>query len=122
MQFTLAQTTEMRGVRLRAENPDFRSTYYAYQRGITSTVSSRTLLAATEPIFSVTPRAVATLGPFPSLSANQYAGLALQNPNLDDVTIEMALYDAGGVLVHQSARTLEASTGWRWRCPSSSTA
>jgi hypothetical protein len=108
MQFTLAQTTEMRGVRLRAENPDFTSTYYAYMRGITTTVSSRTLLAATEPIFKVTPRAVATLGPFPSLSATQYAGLAVQNPNLSDVAIGIALYDAGGALLYQSARTLES--------------
>jgi hypothetical protein len=107
MQFTLAQTTEMRGVRLRAENPEFTSTYYAYMRGITSAVSSRTLLAATEPIFSVTPRTVATLGPFPLSSAAQYAGLALQNPNLSDVAVGIALYDAGGVLVYQSARTLE---------------
>jgi hypothetical protein len=108
MQFTLAQATQMRGVRLRAENPDFRSTYYAYMRGITSTVSSRTLLAATEPIFSATPRAVATLGPFPSLSENQYAGLGLQNQGPGDVTIGIALYDAGGALLYQSARTLES--------------
>jgi hypothetical protein len=108
MQFTLAQTTGMRGVRLRAENPESTSTYYAYMRGITSTVSSRALLAAAEPIFAVTPRAVATLGPFPSLSATQYAGLALQNPNAGDVAIGIALYDAGGALLYRSTRTLES--------------
>jgi hypothetical protein len=107
MQFTLAQTAELRGVRIRAENPDFTSTYYPYMRGITSTVSSRTLLAATEPIFKVTPRAVATLGPFPSFGSTQYAGLALQNPTLGAVAIEIVLYDAGGALVYQAARTLE---------------
>ena len=53
MRFTLAETAELRGVRLRAENSDFRSEYYAYMRGTTTTVSSRALLAATEPIFSV---------------------------------------------------------------------
>ena len=77
-------------------------------RGITSTVSSRALLAATEPIFSVTPRAVATLGPFPSSNESQYAALALQNPTPGDVTVGIALYDAGGALVYQSARTLES--------------
>ena len=109
MQFTLAQATQMRGVQLKAQNPENADIYYAYMRGITSTLSSRTLLAATEPIFTVTPRAVATLGPIPSLNANQYATIALQNPNVDDVAIAIALYDAGGVLVHQSARTLH---GW----------
>jgi hypothetical protein len=108
MRFTMAEASELRGVRLRAENPDFRSTYYAYRRGITSTVSSRTLLAATEPIFSVRPRAIATLGPFPSLSENQYVGLGLQNPGPGDVAIGIALYDAGGALQYQSARTLES--------------
>jgi len=33
-------------------------------------------------------RAVATLGPFPSLGANQYTGLALQNPAAHDVALE----------------------------------
>ena len=75
-------------------------------RGTTTTVSSRALLAATEPIFSVTPRAAATLGPFPSSSESQYAGLALQNPTPGDVAVGIALYDAGGALLYQSSRTL----------------
>ena len=106
MQFTLAAAAELRGLRLRAENPDFRATYYSYMRGITSAVSSRPLLASTEPIFSVTQRAVATLGPFPSLNGNQYGALALQNPNPAGVAIGMALYDAGGALLYRSSRTL----------------
>jgi hypothetical protein len=106
MQFTLAQATQLRGVRLRADDPANRDTYYAYMRGITSTVSSRTLLAATYPIFAVTPRAVATLGPLPSLSANQYAGVALQNPNATNVSVGIALYE-GGALTHRAVRTLQ---------------
>jgi hypothetical protein len=108
MQFTLAQAAEMRGVRLTAQNPENTDVYYAYMRGITSAVSSRTLLAAVEPIFSVTPHAVATFGPVPSLSANQYGALALQNSNVDDVAIGIALYDPDGALVYESARTLES--------------
>jgi hypothetical protein len=108
MQFTLTQATQMRGVRVTAQNPENTDIYFAYMRGIASTVTSRTLLAATEPIFALTPRAVATLGPFPSLSANRYAALALQNPNAGSVAMAIALYDAGGVLVHRSARTLES--------------
>jgi hypothetical protein len=108
MRFTLAETAGLRGVRMRAENSDFRSTYYPYMRGITSAVSSRTLLAATQPIFSVTPRVVATLGPFPSLDEHRYGGLALQNPTMADVLIEMALHDAGGALLYRSARALAA--------------
>jgi hypothetical protein len=41
-----------------------------YMRGVTSTLSLRALLAATEPIFAVTPRAVAAR-PFPRLNANR---------------------------------------------------
>jgi hypothetical protein len=106
MRFTLAETAELRGVRLRAENSDFRSEYYSYMRGTTTTVSSRALMAATEPIFSVTPRTAATLGPFPLSSESQYAGLALQNPTPGDVAVGIALYDAGGALLYRSSRTL----------------
>ena len=106
MQFTLAQAAQLRGVRLRAENSDFRSEYYAYMRGTTTTVSTRPLLAATEPIFSVKPRALATLGPFPLSSKSQYAGLALQNPTPGDVAVRIALYDGGGALLYRSSRTL----------------
>ena len=106
MRFTLAATAQLRGVRLRAENSDFRSEYYAYMRGTTTTVSSRALLAATEPIFSVTPRAAATLGPFPLSSERQYAGLALQNPTPGDVVVRIALYDGGGALLYRSSRML----------------
>jgi len=108
MQFTLLQAAQMRGVRLKVEHPDNTDIYYAYMRGITSTVSSRALLAATEPIFGVTPRLTATLGPFASLNANQYAGLALQNPTRGEVAVGIALYDADGALVNQSARTMES--------------
>ena len=106
MRFTLAETAQLRGVRLRAENSDFRSEYYAYMRGTTTTVSSRALLAATEPIFSVTPRADATLGPFPLSSESQYAGLALQNPTPLDVAVEISLYDGDGTLRYRTSRTL----------------
>jgi hypothetical protein len=106
MQFTLAQAAQLRGVRVRAENSDFRSEYYAYMRGTTTTVSSRPLLAATEPIFSVKPRALATLGPFPLSSESQYAALALQNPTPGDVAVRIALYDDGGALLYRSSRTL----------------
>lgn len=106
MQFTLAQAAQLRGVRVRAENSDFRSEYYAYMRGTTTTVSSRPLLAATEPIFSVKPRALATLGPFPLSSESQYAALALQNATPGDVAVRIALYDDGGALLYRSSRTL----------------
>ncbi len=106
MRFTLAETAQLRGVRLRAENSDFRSEYYSYMRGTTTTVSSRALLAATEPIFSVTPRAAATLGPFPLSGESQYAGLALQNPTPGDVAVGIQLYDRGGALLYRSSRTL----------------
>jgi len=108
MQFTLVNPTQVRGMRLVAQNPENTVTYFAYMRGIASVVSSRTLLAATEPIFSVTPRAVATIGPVPTMSASQYQGVALQNPNATDVTVAIAMYDARGTFVHGAAHVLRS--------------
>ena len=107
LQFTLAQATEMRGLKLTAQNPENTDTYYAYMRGLVSTVSSRTLLAQTEPIFAVTPRAVATFTASGSLLGSQYQAIALQNPTADDVAVDVALYAADGTLIVRTSRLLE---------------
>lgn len=107
LQFMLSGATNMTGLHIRATNPDnSRATYLAYMRGITTTLSARTLLAMTEPIFAVTPRAVATLGPIATLWGHQYAALAFQNPNAADVTIDVSLYADDGTLLYETARTL----------------
>src|SRR5262245_12484544 len=60
MQFVLSRPTQIRGLRITASGSNS-VTYYAYMRGVTKVVSSRTLLAKVEPIFSVAPRARATI-------------------------------------------------------------
>jgi hypothetical protein len=108
LRFTLTQPTEMRGLRLSVSGQSNSSTYYAYLRSIASTLSARTLLASTEPIFAVAARAVSTFGPIPQLSGNQYAAIALQNPTADAVELSVALYDVDGTLIHTSSLTLDS--------------
>jgi hypothetical protein len=106
LQFALTQATQMRGLKITVQNPENTDTYYSYMRGIVSTVSSRTLLAVTEPIFAVTPRTIATFPASTSLFANQYEAVALQNPNPDAVAVNVRLYAADGSIITQAARTL----------------
>ena len=106
LQFTLTQPTQMRGLRITVQNPENTATYYSYMRGIVSTVSSRTLLAATEPIFALAPRTIATFPAAWSLLANQYQAVALQNPNAGAVEVNVLLYAADGSLIIQAPRTL----------------
>jgi len=108
MQFVLARPTDIRGLRITASGATNSVTYYAYMRGITSHVSSRPLLASTEPIFAVAQRTRATLAPALAMSGSQYEAVALQNPNLTSVSVRLSLHDASGTLVHETVRTLAA--------------
>jgi hypothetical protein len=108
LRFQLLATSDVRGLRIVARGANNSVTYYSYMRGIRSIVSARTLLAATEPIFSVNPRTVATFGPSGRLSGDQYMALALQNPNMAAVTVHVSLYAANGKRVHRAKRTLES--------------
>jgi hypothetical protein len=108
LQFPLTQPTEMRGLRITVSGQSNSSTYYVYMRSIAAAVSARTLLAATEPIFAVTPRAVSTFGPIAALSGNQYAAIALQNPTAAAVDVSVALYGADGTLLQQSSLALNS--------------
>jgi len=108
MRFMLLAPAEIRGMRIRASNPENQTTYYAYMRGITSKVSRRALLSMTEPIFGTAQRNVATLGPFGSLRSHQYAAIGLQNPNLSDVRVTLSLYDRHGSLDERSSFVLGA--------------
>jgi hypothetical protein len=108
LRFTLTRPTNLAGLEIRATNPDSsRSIYFAYMRGVTSTVSARTLLAATRPIFGVRARQVATFAPPPPDGA-QYTAIALQNPNAGAVTVTFALRAEDGTVLHQSARTIDS--------------
>jgi len=107
MQFVLVQPTEIRGLRITATGKNS-VTYYAYMRGLTAQVSSRTLLAKIEPIFSTTQRTVATIAPALSMSGSQYEAVALQNPNLTDVTVGLSLHAADGTVLYETSRTMAA--------------
>lgn len=107
LQFALTQATQIRGLRITVQGAKNTDTYYAYMRGLVSTVSSRTLLAATEPIFSVTPRTVATFAALGSLSGGQYQAVALQNPTADHVAVDVSQYAADGTLIIQNSLFLE---------------
>jgi hypothetical protein len=107
MQFVLLQATEIRGLRITASGKNS-VTYYAYMRGLTSHVSSRTLLAKVEPIFSTAQRTVATIAPALSMSGSQYEAVALQNPKLTAVTVALSLHAADGTLLYETSRTLSA--------------
>jgi hypothetical protein len=109
LRFTLTAPTNMTGLEIRATNPDSsRSIYLSYLRGITRTVSARTLLAATRPIFGVTSRPAATFGPLPAAAGGQYAAVALQNPNPDAVAVTLSLVAADGTVLHQSVHTIDS--------------
>jgi len=111
IQFTLREAVNMTGQRLRVDNPDqSRSIYYSYLRGIPAAKSGRALLATTYPIFSGTARSLSTVGPIPALTGAQYAGLAVQNPNLTDVDVTFALYAADGTFLYSSSRSLASGS------------
>lgn len=107
MQFVLVQPTEIRGLRITASGRNS-VTYYAYMRGLTAQISSRTLLAKVEPIFSTVQRTVATIAPALSMSGSQYEAVALQNPNLVDVTVGLSLHAADGTVLYETSRTMSA--------------
>ena len=108
LQFRLLESADVRGLRIVVKSSTNSATYYAYMHGITSIVSRRTLLAMTEPIFSVKARTVATFEPSGPLRGNQYMALALQNPNMSAVRVTVSLYTADGTFVHRGRRTLES--------------
>jgi hypothetical protein len=108
IQFVLSQSTDVRGLKIIVSGDKNATTYYAYMRGITARVSSRPLLAVTEPIFSVLQRTSATFGPVPALAGNQYQAIALQNPQMSAVIATVSVYATDGTLVHAASFTLES--------------
>ena len=107
MRFTLQQAANLTGAEVRADNPDLsRSIYLSYTRGIAAATSGRSLLSLTRPIFSGRARTISTVGPVSAMNALQYAGLALQNPNVDGTEVTIDTYAADGTHVYSAARTL----------------
>ena len=107
MQFTLVETVNMTGRRLRLDNRDgSRVGHLSYTHGVTAATSTSPLLAATVPIFSGRLRTVAVFGTLPPLTVNQYAALALLNPGLNGAVVNVALYSSIGTRLDDSSVSL----------------
>ncbi|MBW8868056.1 MAG: hypothetical protein JF610_12135, partial [Acidobacteria bacterium] len=50
----------------------------------------------------------ATIAPALSMSGSQYEAVALQNPNLTDVTVGLSLHAADGTVLYETSRTMAA--------------
>jgi hypothetical protein len=107
MRFTLAETGDLTGKRLRLDNRDgSRVFYYSYTYGIPAAVSARPLLAATVPFFSGRTRTTANFGALPSMTSTQYTAVAVLNPGLTAAAVNVALYSPAGALLDASTVTL----------------
>jgi hypothetical protein len=107
IQFTIAESTDMTGKRIEVTNPDgSRDVYFSYLRGIPALISARPLLQRSEPAFSGWTYSQATFGPLVPDTGDHYAALALQNPGLQPVIIELQLYTAAGEAAGNATLTL----------------
>ncbi len=105
--FTLAQDTNMSGQKIQVVNPDgSQDVYFSYLRGIPLGASNQPLLADATPIFSSQTYSSATFFPVRPAAASQFTGIALQNSQLGDVSVTVALYSAGGSLLGSSVTTV----------------
>jgi hypothetical protein len=107
IQVTLRDSVEIRGQRIRIDNPNNeRVEYFPYQRTTRIGKSTHALVAAGYPLFSQTAQ---TLGYFrPTLHGTVFSGLALQNLNSTTVTATLQLYSKTGTLL--STRNLVLAT------------
>jgi IPT/TIG domain len=111
IQVTLQSAVEIRGKRIRIDNPDNeRATYFAYQRTTRIGASTHPLVASGLPLF---PQTALSLGYFrPVLQGTMFSGLALQNLNTARVTATFQLYSKTGTLL--STKTLSMATNTRY--------
>jgi hypothetical protein len=102
---TLRNAVEIRGQRIRIENPDNeRAVYFPYQRTKRNGRSTHPLVAAGYPLFS---QKAETLGYFrPTLHGTIFSGLALQNLNSTSVRATLQLHSKFGVLLSAKTVTL----------------
>jgi hypothetical protein len=89
------------GTKIQVTNPDRSSdTYYSYLRGVPVGVSARALLARTVPAFSIRTMFDATLPSTisPTVNADYFTAIALQNPGASDAVVTLESHDASGAL------------------------
>ena len=89
MQVKIKDSGTLDGTMFQVQNVDkSMDTYYSYLRGVPVGSSATPLLAATVPLFSINTSSAAPLTVFTaSDDPNSFTGIALQNPNLIDVTV-----------------------------------
>ncbi len=96
---TIAEAVQMTGKKIQVVNPDgSQDTYFSYMRGVALGASSEPLLAATVPVFSAQTHLEAVFLT-PPANAGQFTGLAMQNQNLDAVSVTLHAYAWTGALL-----------------------
>lgn len=113
IQFTLAEATNMTGQKIQVVNPDgSQDTYFSYMRGLPLFTSNRPLLQVTLPIFSALTYSRAVYPPIGGLTASQFSGVAVQNPNLTPTVVTVSLYSAQNVQL--GSATINVPSGDRF--------
>ena len=111
IQIILAEPTQMTGKKIQVTNPDgSQDTYFSYMRGTALGMSSQPLLASALPIFSSVTYSRAVFASAES-SANQFSGIAVQNPNLDAATVTFSLFSPSDTALGSS--TIVIPGGYR---------
>jgi len=112
IQIVLAEPTQMTGKKIQVTNPDgSQDTYFSYMRGIPLGQSSHPLLASAVPIFSSVTHSQAVFSAAASLTASEFTGIAVQNPNLEPATVTFTLFSSGNTSLGSS--TMVIPSGYR---------
>jgi len=112
IQIVLAAATDMTGKKIQVVNPDrSKDSYFSYLRGIPLGQSNRALLSSAVPIFSSLTHSQAVFASPGFASANQFSGVAVQNPNLDPATVTFTLYSSSNDALASS--TIVIPSGYR---------
>ena len=109
IQIVLAEPTQMTGKKIQVTNPDgSQDTYFSYQRGTLLGQSDQPLLSSAIPIFSslAYSQAVFSLG---DLSAGEFTGVAVQNPNQTAATVTFTLFSLSDTPLGTSTIVLPAN-------------
>ena len=110
IQIVLAEPTQMNGKKIQVTNPDGSSdTYFSYMRGVPLGQSNQALLASALPIFSSAAysQAVFSSG---DVSASEFTGIAVQNPNTAPATVTFTLFSSSNVALGSSTMVIPSGT------------
>jgi len=108
IQIVLAESTQMTGKKIQVNNPDgSQDTYFSYMRGIPLGQSSEPLLASAVPIFSSVTHSQAVFATADPTSS-QFAGIAVQNPNLAPVAVTFTLFSSDNAPLGNSTIVIPA--------------